>query len=96
MSNAYWSMDYLADLAGRYGWNAVKQRFLQARTGTQIKVRRGDIGEALVVQYLKAVEQYHIPVEKLRFKIAANQTLPGTDCIGFKLDNARLILKIDR
>ena len=91
MSNAYWGMDYLSDLAGRYGWNAVKQRFLQARAETQIKVRRGDFGEALVVQYLKEVEQYHIPLDKLRFKIAANQTLPGTDCIGFKLENARLI-----
>jgi hypothetical protein len=45
----------------------------------------------VAVQYLKEGEQYHIPVVKLRFKMAANQTLPGTDCIALKLDNARLV-----
>ena len=54
-------------------------------------VRRGDFGEAIAAQYLQEVEQYHIPVPKLRLKIIANQTLPGTDCIAFKLDNARLV-----
>lgn len=91
MSEAYWGMEYLADLAGRYGLEPVRQRFLQARAGTQMKVRRGDFGEAVAAQYLKEVEQYHIPVPKLRFKMAANQTLPGTDCVALKLDNARLV-----
>jgi len=89
MSEAYWGRDYLSDIAGRYGWEAVGERFLQARAGTRMPVRRGDFGEAVAAQYLKEVEQYHIPVPKLRFKMAANQTLPGTDCIAFKLDNAR-------
>jgi hypothetical protein len=95
MSEAYWGTDYLAalaDRAGRYGgWEAVRERFLQPRAGTRMAVRRGDFGEAIAAQYLKEVEQYHIPVPKLRFKMAANQTLPGTDCIAFKLDNARLV-----
>jgi Cap4 SAVED domain len=91
LSNAYWDTNYLSDLAGRYGADAVRERFLQARAATQMRVRRGDFGEAVAVQYLKEVEQYHIPVVKLRFKMAANQTLPGTDCIAFKLDAARLV-----
>jgi len=95
MSEAYWGTDYLAalaDRAGRYGgWEAVRERFLQPRAWTRMAVRRGDFGEAIAAQYLKEVEQYHIPVPKLRFKMAANQTLPGTDCIAFKLDNARLV-----
>jgi hypothetical protein len=91
MREAYWGTDYLSDLASRYGWEAVGQRFLQVRAGTQMRVRRGDFGEAVVVQYLKVVELYHIPVVKLRFKMAANQTLPGTDCVAFKLGNARLV-----
>ena len=91
MSEAYWGTNYLSDVAGRYGWEAVRQRFLQARAGTHMRVRRGDFGEAVAVQYLKGVEQYNIPVVKLRFKMAANQTLPGTDCIAFKLGNARLV-----
>jgi hypothetical protein len=80
LSDAYWDMSYLSDLAGRYGLDAVRERFLQARAETQLRVRRGDFGEAVAAQYLKEVEQYHIPVPKLRFKMAANQTLPGTDC----------------
>jgi len=79
MSEAYWGMEYLSDLAGRYGWEAVGQRFLQARARTQMRVQRGDFGEAIAVQYLQKVERYDIPEPKLRFKMAANQTLPGTD-----------------
>ncbi len=91
MSEAYWGMEYLSDLAGRYGWEAVGQRFLQARARTQMRVQRGDFGEAIAVQYLQKVERYDIPEPKLRFKMAANQTLPGTDCIALKLENAQLV-----
>jgi len=95
MIEAYWGTDYLsvlADSAARYGgWEAVRERFLQPRAGIRMAVRRGDFGEAIAAEYLKEVEQYHIPMPKLRFKMAANQTLPGTDCIAFKLDNARLV-----
>jgi hypothetical protein len=93
LSDAYWDMSHLSDLAGRYGgWEAVGERFLQPRAGTGMRVRRGDFGEAVAAQYLKEVEQYHIPVGgKLRFKIAANQTLPGTDCIALKRDEGRLV-----
>ena len=91
MSEAYWDMEKFSALANRYGWEAVGQRFLQVRARTQMQVRRGDFGEAVAVQYLQKVERYDIPVPKLRFKMAANQALPGTDCIAFKLDNARLV-----
>ena len=47
--------------------------------------------EAVTVEYLKAVEGYHIPVIKLRYKIGANQTLPGTDCIAFRFSNNKLV-----
>jgi hypothetical protein len=91
LREAYWGEEYLSILAGRYGWEAVKDRFVQARAGTRLTVRRGDFGEALAAQYLREVEQYTIPVTKLRFKITANQTLPGTDCIAIKLQDDRLI-----
>jgi len=91
LREAYWGEEYLSVLAGRYGWDAVKDRFLQARAGTRLTVRRGDFGEALAAQYLGEVEQYTIPVTKLRFKITANQTLPGTDCIAIKLQDDRLV-----
>ena len=56
MAEAYWGTDYLSELASRYGWEAIGQRFLHARAGTQIKVRRGGLGEVVAVQYLKEVE----------------------------------------
>jgi len=81
MSEAYWGTDYLsalADRAGRYGgWDAVRDRFLQPRAGTRMAVRRGDFGEAVAAQYLKEVEQYHIPVPKLRFKWLRIRRCPG-------------------
>ncbi len=54
-------------------------------------VRRGDFGEAVTVEYLKTVEGYRVPVMKLRYKISANQTLPGTDCIAFKFSDGKLV-----
>jgi hypothetical protein len=91
LREAYWGEDYLSGLAARYGWEAVKERFLQARMDTQLRVKRGDFGEAVAVQYLTEVENYSIPVAKLRFKITSNQTLPGTDCIAVKVTNSKLV-----
>lgn len=91
LREAYWGEEYLSDLAARYGWDDVGARFLQARVGTMLTVKRGDFGEALAAQFLKEVEQYSIPVAKLRFKIASNQTLPGTDCVAVKLSKGRLV-----
>lgn len=91
LREAYWGEDYLSSLAARYGWKAVRDRFLQARSGIRLTVRRGDFGEAMAVQYLREVEKYSIPIAKLRFKMISNQTLPGTDCIAIKVANARLV-----
>lgn len=90
LREAYWGEEYLSKLAEKYGWVAVKDRFLQARAGMKLKVRRGDFGEAIAAQYLQEVEQYYIPITKLRFKMSANQTLPGTDCIAIKVNEGQL------
>ena len=90
MSDAYWGTDYLANVAARYGYG-VRDKIIRSRAGTLPSVRRGDFGEAVTVEYLKTVEGYHIPVMKLRYKIGANQTLPGTDCIAFRFSDGRLL-----
>ena len=90
LADSYWGNEYLERLASRYGFDAVRQRFLEARSGSNLAVRRGDFGEAVTVEYLKEVEGYTIPVSKLRFKIGANQTLPGTDCVSIKLSGESL------
>ena len=90
LTESYWGEDYLADLADRYGYSKVRDKFLAVRVGTQLSVKRGDLGEAVTVSYLKSAESYHIPVQKLRHKVSPNQTLPGTDCVAFKLSNGVL------
>ena len=91
MRDAYWGTDYLAGVAKRYGWEGVHDKILRPRADTRPSVRRGDFGEAVTVEYLKAVEGYHIPVIKLRYKMSANQTLPGTDCIAFRFSDNKLV-----
>ena len=91
LTESYWGEDYLANLAARYGFSEVRDKFLKARVGTLLSVKRGDFGEAVTVDYLKEAEGYLVPVHKLRYKIGANQTLPGTDCIALKLSNGALV-----
>ena len=91
LTESYWGEDYLADLAARYGFSEVRDKFLKARVGTLLSVKRGDFGEAVTVDYLKDAEGYLVPVHKLRYKIGANQTLPGTDCVALKLVNDVLV-----
>ena len=90
MGDAYWGTDYLANVAARYGFEEVRDKIIRPRADTRPSVRRGDFGEAVTVEYLKTAEGYHIPVMKLRYKIGANQTLPGTDCIAFRFSDGRL------
>lgn len=91
MKDAYLDTDYLADLADKYGWGKVRDKILRPRADTRPSVRGGDFGEAVTVEYLKTVAGYHIPVIKLRYKMSANQTLPGTDCIAFRFSDNKLV-----
>ena len=84
---SYWGRDELADLADRYGFREVQDRILRERAQANPAVKRGDFGEAVTVEYLKTVDGYLVPVPKLRYKIGANQTLPGTDCVALKLSD---------
>ena len=57
LNESYWGEDYLADLAARYGFSEVREKFLKARVGTLLSVKRGDFGEAVTVDYLSHVTQ---------------------------------------
>lgn len=94
LGESYWNQDFLVDVADRYGFEAVRDKFFQARGKTRLSVRRGDFGEALSVEYLKKVEGYLVPVMKLRYKIVSNQTLPGTDCVAVKLSEEDEIIEV--
>lgn len=91
LTESYWGNSYLASIADRYGFDAVRDKFLRSRAGARLQVRRGDFGEAVTADYLKRAEGYLVPVLKLRFKIATDQTLPGTDCVAFKLSGTNLV-----
>ncbi len=90
LAESYWGNDYLATIADRYGFDAVRDKFLLARAGARLQVRRGDFGEAVTADYLKVAEGYLVPVSKLRFKIGTDQTLPGTDCVALKVSGTDL------
>lgn len=72
LRDAYFGKDYLATLADRYGFATVKSR-LESRIPVQEPTQRGDFGEAVTVEILEALEGFHVPVNKLRYKIASNR-----------------------
>ena len=90
MEDSYWGLEYLGSLAERYGFDAVKDRFLHSRGGTIPTVRRGDFGEAVTATLLQQFEGYCVPIQKLRFKISSNQTLPGSDCMALRVSEGEL------
>ncbi len=75
-----------AAVAGRLS----KTRFgdVSANATTVDRVRKGDFGEAIATHDVIA-DGYEVPVHKLRVKISGNQTLPGVDVVGFKLNEKR-------
>ena len=56
LAESYWGRDYLASVADRYGFEAVRDKFLRKRAEARLPVKRGDFGEAVTVDYLKNVE----------------------------------------
>lgn len=85
---------FLAAIAEDLGWHDVQDLIISQgipRTGT---ISRGDFGEALLDWILERYHEYVIPVKKLRFKITAGQSLPGTDALALKLDSNNTICEV--
>jgi hypothetical protein len=59
-------------------WADAEEYFATPNVATREKVQRGDFGEALTGAILEQCYKYTIPVVKLRYKQAANQTQPGS------------------
>jgi len=57
-------------------------------------ITKGDIGEMLFTTLLEKVNNYIIPVYKLRFKISPKQSLPGTDFIALKTNENQIITEV--
>jgi hypothetical protein len=62
------------------GWPDAAAR---VRPSKRSGVRRGDFGEALVCELLEVFDNYAVPIRKLRYQTDPEQTLHGTDIVGF-------------
>ncbi len=85
LKHSYFDPEYLQGLATRYAWQKVHEKLITPAAPTLTAVRRGDFGEAIAAKALEELEDYHIPINKLRYKVGKNQTLPGTDCLALKI-----------
>lgn len=85
--------EYVEELAKVVGWARVAEQ-IAMRFSSQISVRRGDFGEALMNTVMEEHHKYEIPVFKLRFKPTAHQTLTGTDVLALKRDPQGAIVEV--
>ncbi len=69
-----------ADLFEAVGWETASADLLAGR----VAVKRGDFGEVLATEAAEAFDSLIVPVRKLRYQIDPNQTLPGSDVLGFE------------
>ena len=91
--DAYFDLEYLEGISARYGWRGVES-VLKTRDKAHIQIRRGDFGEAIAVRVLREFGGYEVPVEKLRYKITAGQSLPATDCIAIRAGNDGSLVEV--
>lgn len=81
---------FLQACAGYLGWERVKTIFLSEAKPTTIPVQRGDFGEVISTAILKELVNYVVPIQKLRYKINKNLSLPGTDILAIKISGERI------
>ena len=79
-------LDFLIDAADNLGWKDTLDWVLASFPNAR-SARRGEFGEVLSAAVLVQFHDYVLPIQKLRFAIAAGQSLPGTDFIAFKSDD---------
>ena len=72
-----------SDLVHVLGWETAFSTIEQ----TRISIRHGDLGEVIAAEAAQAFDGQMVPVIKLRYQIDPNQTLPGSDVVGFELDH---------
>jgi len=76
--------DFLKTAVSHLGWDKVQTLLLDQRLPSAPKLRCGFFGEVLTSALLTEFSGYVIPVQKLRFAITPNQSLPGTDVLAIK------------
>ena len=77
----------LRNVAKRLGWKKTERLLVAPSKPSKPRKRRGDFGEILTNAILVEIMGYTIPVQKLRFAISSERSLPGTDTIAIKKGN---------
>jgi hypothetical protein len=93
LRDARFDMAFLGDAAEYLGWASVRARVAAAQP-TGATARRGEFGEVLSAAVLDEFHGYTIPVQKMRFAIRGDQSLPGTDVIALRLGGAGEIVEV--
>ncbi|HYU56245.1 MAG TPA: Hachiman antiphage defense system protein HamA [Candidatus Dormibacteraeota bacterium] len=84
IASALYDIDFLTIVAESLGWDTV-QKMLTERRPKVKNLRYGDFGEIITNAILADFFGYIIPVQKLRYRIETDQSLPGTDSIALKV-----------
>ena len=83
--------DSLRRLLARVGWLSGSARLAPSN---RAQPRHGDFGEVVGIGLITAFAEKHVPVVKLRVQMDPDQSLHGSDIVGFQLrvDGNRLVL----
>lgn len=80
-SRIKWSV--FKDIIEQLEWDEA-ETFISGLMPQCSTARKGFFGEVLLCTLLKTTFNYEIPIQKLRYGITKDQTLPGTDIIAIK------------
>ena len=72
-------------LANKIGWPKVEEKIVGNFLARGIRMRRGFFGEVLICGVLQQFSGYIIPIQKWRYSMTSDQSLPSTDAIAIKL-----------
>lgn len=85
--------DFIAALSRELGWMTVAEK-VKNMTPRLVTNKRGRLGEALACGLLEQVHGFQIPVQKQRYIITRDQSLPGTDAIALRLNPEGVITEV--
>jgi hypothetical protein len=80
----------LQRINSRLKWdeNRMREQLISRTIPVQSRAKRGEFGEILICALLQQFLQFSVPVPKLWFKFTSGQSLPATDALAIKTDNA--------
>lgn len=65
--------------------------YLRIKVPQEQKIRSGDVGETIAIDYIEEFTEYHVPIRKLRWRDHQNMAMRGDDAIGIRLDDSEPI-----